>query len=227
MKFLSIPLIYWIAGLALVLPRIPYLGKFFAIINTVFHELGHALMALVLGGTVKKIELLTDASGSTTATTKSKFGSFLVTIIGYPFSSLVSLFIFYLLTVGYEIGFLWSISILFLLMLIFWVRNIYGAAWILLFTAANGYLIYLNNLYYIKIASLCYAVFIAVDALTSAYIILYLSIRAPEKCGDAGALKKITAIPTFFWGLFFAAFSSFIFYKILMNLNFDLRNLPY
>jgi len=220
LSFLSkIPLIYWFAGLALVLPRIPVIGKWFNVINTAIHELGHALMALAMEGSVKKIELFSDASGTTTTSTKSKFGSFLVAIIGYPFSSLVSYFVFYILSVGYEKGFILGISILFLFMLILWIRNIYGAIWILAFCAINGYLIYINNIEYIKIAALLYAVFIAVDAVFSALTVLFLSIKQKEKAGDATLLKKITGVPAFIWGLLFVGISGYIFYLILMMLK--------
>ena len=219
MNFLSIPLIYWFAGLALVLPRIPIIGKWFNLINTAIHELGHALMALVLEGSVKKIELFNDASGTTTTSTKTKFGSFLVAFIGYPFSSLVSCFIFYLLSVGYEKGFLIGISILFLFMLVLWIRNIYGAIWILVFCAINGYLIYINNAQYIEIITLLYAVFIAVDALFSALTVLFLSVKQKDKAGDATLLKKLTGVPAFLWGLIFAGIAGFVFYFLIGQLE--------
>jgi len=173
-------------------------------------------MALILEGSVKKIELFNDASGTTTTSTKTKFGSFLVAIIGYPFSSLVSWFIFYLINVGYEKGFLLGISILFLFMLILWIRNIYGATWIIAFCAVNGYLIYLNNAQYIHIAALLYAVFIAVDAVFSALTVLYLSIKQKDKAGDATLLKKTTGIPAFIWGVLFAGIAGIVFYEIIL-----------
>ena len=219
MNFLSIPLIYWFAGLALVLPRIPIIGKWFNLINTAIHELGHALMALVLEGSVKKIELFNDASGTTTTSTKTKFGSFLVAFIGYPFSSVVSYFIFYLLSVGYEKGVLIAISILFLFMLVLWIRNIYGAIWIIVFCAFNGYLIYINNVEYIQIVTLLYAVFIAVDALFSALTVLFLSVKQKDKAGDATLLKKITGVPAFIWGLIFAGIAGFVFYCLIGQLK--------
>jgi hypothetical protein len=216
LTFLSISLIYWFAGLAIVLPRIPVIGKWFNLVNTAIHELGHALMALVLEGGVKKIELFNDASGTTITSTKTKFGSFLVAIMGYPFSSFLSWFIFYLLTVGYDKGFMMGISILFLFMLLLWVRNIYGAIWIILFCSINGYLIYLNKAEYIQMAALLYAVFIAVDALSSALIVLFLSVKQKDKAGDATLLKKITGVPAFFWGLLFAGLAGYIFYRIIL-----------
>jgi hypothetical protein len=219
----SIPLIYWFAGLALLLPRIPVIGKWFNIINTAIHELGHALMALILEGSVKKIELFNDASGTTTTSTKSKFGSFLVAFIGYPFSSLVSYFVFYLLSVNsikYDTGFLYGITILFLFMLILWIRNVYGAIWILIFCAINGYLIYINNANYIHIAALLYAVFIAVDAVFSALTVLFFSFKQKDKAGDATLLKKNTGVPAFVWGLLFAGIAGFVFYTIITKYYF-------
>jgi hypothetical protein len=218
LNFLKIPLLYWFAGLALLLPRIPVIGKWFNIINTAIHELGHALMALFLERNVKKIELFNDASGTTTSSTKTKFGSFLVSIIGYPFASAVSYFVFFLLNVGYEKGFLIGISILFLFMLALWIRNIYGAIWILAFCATNGYLIYLNNADYIHIAALLYAVFIAVDAVFSALTILFLSVKQKDKAGDATLLKKTTGVPAFIWALIFAGFAGYVFYRLNCDL---------
>lgn len=215
MHFFSIPILFWFAGLALLLPRIPIIGKWFNLINTAIHEMGHALMTLFLEGNVKKIELFHDASGTTTTSTKTKFGSFLVAIIGYPFASGVSYFIFYLLRVGYEKGVLIGISILFLFMLALWVRNIYGAIWIIVFCAINGYLIYINNADYIHIAALLYAVFIAIDAIFSAITVLFFSIKQKEKAGDATLLKKITGIPAAIWGLLFAGMAGYIFYALI------------
>jgi hypothetical protein len=215
LTFLNIPLIYWFAGLGLLLPRIPVIGKWFNLINTAIHELGHALMALILEGSVKKIELFNDASGTTATSTKTKFGSFLVAFVGYPFSSLVSWFIFYLLNAGYEKGFLIGISIIFLFMLVLWVRNIYGALWIIIFCGINGYLIYINNNDYIRITALLYAVFIAIDAVFSALVVLFLSVKQKEKAGDTTLLKKITGVPAVIWGGFFAISAGYAFYTIV------------
>jgi hypothetical protein len=218
LSFLKIPLLYWFAGLALLLPRIPVMGKWFNIINTAIHELGHTLMALFLEGSVKKIELFNDASGTTTTSTKTKFGSFLVAIIGYPFASAVSYFVFFLLHVGYDKGFLIGISILFFFFLFLWIRNIYVAFWILAFCAVNGYLIYINNTDYIHIAALLYAVFIAVDAVFSTLTLLFFSVRQSDKAGDATLLKNTTGIPAFIWALIFVGVAGYFFYLIVTGL---------
>jgi hypothetical protein len=97
-------------------------------------------------------------------------------------------------------------------MLLLWVRNIYGAIWILAFCAVNGYLIYLNKAEYIQKVTLLYAVFIAVDALFSALVVLFLSVKQKDKAGDATLLKKISGVPAFIWGLLFAGIAVYIAY---------------
>jgi hypothetical protein len=103
-------------------------------------------------------------------------------------------------------------------MLLLWIRNIYGALWIIVFCAINGYLIYLGNVQYIKVAALLYAVFIAVDAVFSSLTVLFLSFKQKDKAGDATLLKKITGVPAFVWGILFAGISGFVFYLILSRL---------
>ena len=62
----NFPLVYLFIILALLLPRVPVVGKWFNVINTIVHETGHALMALLMEGKVHKIEIFQDSSGATT-----------------------------------------------------------------------------------------------------------------------------------------------------------------
>jgi hypothetical protein len=100
-------------------------------------------------------------------------------------------------------------------MLLLWIRNIYGAVWVLAFCGTNGYLIYINNPHYINIAALLYAVFIAVDAVFSALTVFFFSIKQKEKAGDATLLKKITGVPAVIWGMVFAGGAVFVFYMLV------------
>ena len=95
--FWGIPLIYWLLVAAFVLPKIPYVGKFFNVINTGIHELGHALMALVLQGQVLKIELFGDTSGAAVTKSANRFSAMLVSMSGYLFASAVAYLSFYLI----------------------------------------------------------------------------------------------------------------------------------
>lgn len=215
--FEKIPLIYILLLSALLLPRIPIIGKFFSVVNTMIHELGHALMALCFEGKVNKIEIFQDSSGATTTQCKSKIANFFVTLVGYPFSAITAYAMFRIYAIGYHEGFLWGISLLFVIVLIFWIRNFYGLLWVLLFTGLNGYLLYLDNTLYFQIATLTYATFTAIDSLYSSIIIFYLSIIHKDKAGDTTLLYKITGIPTFIWGFLFLIFSAWISYLIYKN----------
>jgi hypothetical protein len=209
---LSIPLLYILIGVAFILPKIPIIGKFFNIINTAIHELGHALMALLIDGKVHKIELLGDSSGVTVTQSKSKFGSFLIALAGYPFAAATGWLFLFMNSVGYEKGVVVGLPLLFLIMLMFWIRNIYGIIWTLLFIGLNVFLIYYDKANWIMIAANFYAIAIIIESLSSSFAILYLSFFRSDSAGDATNLQKITHIPTFFWGALFCAFSCFMGY---------------
>ena len=214
MKVFNIPLFYYFVVAAILMTKVPVVGKFFNIINTAIHELGHALMALILEGKVHRIELFSDSAGSTTTQNKGKFRTFMVAISGYPFASAVAYFSFYLLNFGYEKHLLIGLSILFLFMLLLWIRNVYGVIWVLLFCRINVFLLYYNNIKIINIAALFYATVILTESVFSTFTLLYLSLKYPQQAGDATNLKKITHIPTVIWALLFVAFSGWIAYEI-------------
>jgi len=217
----GIPALYIFIGISFILPKIPYIGKFFNVINTCIHELGHALMALAMDGKVKKIEIFNDTSGATTTQCKSKAGGIFVSLAGYPFAALFSYSVWFLYDVGYEKGIIWGLSILFVFMLILWIRNWYGLIWTILFCGVNSYFIYLDNLYYIKLVTLFYACTLIVESFSSSFVIFYLSIMRSQNAGDATLLKKITKIPTFIWGaIFFAITVSVTFFIVKNFINF-------
>lgn len=220
LNFHGIPVVYIFIVIALILPRIPAIGKFFNIINTAIHEFGHAIFALLMQGKVHKIELMRDTSGNTVTQCPSLIGNILVSLAGYPFAAAAGYFCCYLNEVGYQYGLIVGLSVLFLLMLIFWIRNGYGIVWILLFCGFNAWLIYSNQQQYINIAALFYAIVIMMEAVSSSFILLFLSIRDSNAAGDASNLAKFTHIPTFFWALVFVAFSVWMGYKsaILLHL---------
>ena len=215
--FWGIPLIYWLLVAAFVLPKIPYVGKFFNVINTGIHELGHALMALILQGQVLKIELFGDTSGSAVTKSANRFTAMLVSLSGYMFASAVAYFAFYLIHIGYVHHFIIGLSLVFLLMLILWVRNWFGVIWVLLFVALNAFLIYHGNELYINIAALFYAVMILIESVWSTLVVLFISVVNPESAGDAANLQKQTHVPAFIWALLFVAFAGFIAYKVVVG----------
>ena len=212
----GIPAIYIFIPIALILPRVPVIGKFFNIINTAIHEFGHALMALIMQGKVHKIELMRDTSGSTVTQCPTTLGNILVSIAGYPFAAFAGWLCCYLNNVGYQTGLVTGMSILMIFMLIFWIRNWYGFLWIILFCALNGWLIYMNNPLYIHIAALFYAIVVMIEAISSSFILLVLSLKDSQAAGDATNLAKFTHIPAVIWALLFCAFSCWMGYLSAM-----------
>lgn len=206
-------------AVSLILPRIPVVGKFFNIINTALHEFGHALMALLTGGEVRKIELFKDTSGTTTTVSKNAFAVVLVSLAGYPFAVSIAWLSFYLIGQDAVLGLLVGLSVLFFIMLLFWIRNWYGVLWVVLFCAINGYLLYLNNAQYLRYAALFYAVMILMESISSSIVLFVLSCRDGNKAGDATNLAKVTHIPAFFWSLLFLAYTGWVTYRVVLMLK--------
>lgn len=201
---------------ALLLPRIPVVGKFFNIINTGLHELGHALMALLLDGEVHKIELFKDTSGTTVTQTKHKWEAVLVSLAGYPFAVSAGWLAFYLIQREASTGLLIGLTVLFVIMLLFWIRNWYGALWVLLFTAINALLIYYQHPQYVEYAAMFYAVMILTESVVSSFVLLVLSFKDSSKAGDATNLENVTRIPAAIWALLFLAYTLWVVYRVVM-----------
>lgn len=219
-RFLTIPLFYYFVILTFLISKLPFVGKFFNCINTGLHEFGHALMALILDGKVLRIEFFNDSSGTTTTQSVGKFRAFLIAIAGYPFATTIAYCCFYLLSIGYDKHVILFLSILFFLMLLFWVRNTYGIIWILIFCLINVGILYLDHDKVTGIFALFYATAIATESLFSTFVQLYLSIKSPKNAGDAANLKKMTGIPGFLWALLFTGYAGFVFYKIILIVGF-------
>ena len=206
-------IVYLVLINALVVTRIPIIGKYFNVIDTLFHESGHALVALLTSGKVLKIELFQDTSGTTLTQSKSKISQFLTSLAGYPFSSIGSFVLFYLIK---SENYLW-VFIIFgvftLLNLILWVRNWYGIFWLLTFGGLIGLFYYLKNDTYIFCFTLFISAILLFDSIIKCFQLLYLSFKTPKNAGDAANLKKLTHIPAFFWALLFLTNSIFFVYK--------------
>lgn len=201
---------------ALLLPRIPVVGKFFNIINTGVHEFGHALMALLLDGEVHKIELFKDTSGATVTQTKHKAAAFLISLAGYPFAVSVGWLAFYLVQNGAAMGLVLGLSILFLLMLVFWIRNWYGALWVFLFTGITALLLFLDNALYTEYVAMFYAVMILTESVVSSFVLTVLSFKDSSKAGDATNLANLTHVPAAIWSLLFLAYTLWVVYRVVL-----------
>lgn len=85
----------FLAGSAFLTRLIPF-SSLFRNLDTMVHEFGHALMTLLLSGSVLRIELYADHSGVTYSAIGAGAQAILVSLAGYTLASLFSLLLFYL-----------------------------------------------------------------------------------------------------------------------------------
>src|SRR5688572_11763556 len=85
---------------AFLICRIPKIGVYFRCINTLIHEVGHALFSILTSGSVERIDLFADTSGAAYTKSKNIFGKLLVPLAGYTFASAASWGAFWLLENG-------------------------------------------------------------------------------------------------------------------------------
>lgn len=169
------------------------------------HESGHALIALITQGEVERIDLFSDTSGQALTKSKNSFLSFLVVFAGYPLASIATWGLFILLSrQQYYFIIYFSIGLM-LINLIFWVRNWYGIIWLLLSMAGLGSLIYFENALITEYIILIICSAAISEAVYSAWVVFYLSIKMPKSSGDAYLLSQIAFLPPFVWGILFLA----------------------
>jgi hypothetical protein len=200
---------HWIFYLCIVtaalLSMIPVLGKFLNVLNTLVHESGHAVMALLTGGGVMNIKLSADTSGA--AQTKSKYwmGKVITSVSGYPVSALTAWLFFWLIE-QQKINYIYYVLIsLILINLILWVRNTFGIIWLIIMGSICSLLyIYGNQIAQYYFATFCAAI-ILFQSIYTCIVLVTISIKSPAKAGDAKNLKEFTYIPTVIWALIMLA----------------------
>nr|WP_256521893.1 M50 family metallopeptidase [Halobacillus sp. A5] len=192
--------------MAFMLTQAPIFGKYFAMINTMIHETGHSLTALITGGEVRNISLFPNTSGVTMTGHASWISQLLTSLSGYVFASFMGFFFFYLIIKGH---YRWMVYILLALLIInvlFWVRNLYGVFWIVTFGAGFIWLLRMGQQTLVQYVLVFIACLIMVEAVSSAFEIMLLSFFSPSQAGDAANLARIIpfAPAPIFGVLFFA-----------------------
>lgn len=199
-----------VLAIAISLNYLPKVGRIFKGFNTLVHESGHAFMSLLLSGEVVSVDILHTGEGVATTKSKSWFTKFMVSIAGYPFSSVVSFAFAYLIYTSHYNYILYVMICLSVINLIFWVRNAYGIIWLIIIN------VFLFSIFYFHLTlteyytALFITAFVFTDAWISSWHILYLSIKEPKKAGDAKNLSGFALLPALFWALFFWGQATFL-----------------
>jgi hypothetical protein len=206
-KFLQQPsnLFYLILVFTLLITRIPFIGKYFRVVDTIIHETAHALMAVLTSGKVLSINLFADTSGSTVTKSSNKFGQVLVSLAGYPISSLTALLMMYLISTGNHLLIIFILVSVAITGMMLFIRNGYGLLWAGTFSVLNFLVIYFDHQLLIQSLSIFYTLIILTDSVIAPLYLLVLSVTQASKAGDAANLKKTTHIPAVIWALLFSA----------------------
>jgi hypothetical protein len=206
---------YILLSTSLVITRLPFIGKFFRVVNTLVHESGHAFMALILSGKVHRIDLFSDTSGSALTATKNGFSRFLVSLAGYPASALFAYLCFYCIEQKEAIYVVYMLAGIAIINLIFYVRNAYGIFWLISFIGIAVLVIYAKEAMLIYGFSLLCSFIVLSDAVISGFNLLIIAAKTPKAAGDAKNLNEATHLPVIFWALLLLAFSFFCAYKTI------------
>ncbi len=200
---------YGLTALSLLLPKLPVVGVFFRIINTMIHETGHAAAALLVNGEVVRIDLLHDTSGTAITRSGGKLAQAIVSISGYVVSSVAAWLMFMAVLSGKEKWILFALLSVAVVNLLLWVRNAFGIIWLLVFISlCLSVSFYENELIERAFVIFCSGV-VLFDSVSSAWVLLYLAWKHPKQAGDARNLAQSTGIPTVLWALFFVLQSLF------------------
>ncbi|NIK78822.1 branched-subunit amino acid transport protein AzlD [Paenibacillus castaneae] len=185
---------------------IPY-SEFFRNVNTLVHELSHALVALMLKGSVMHIYLFADQSGVTYTSYADNWMLIPIALAGYIGSALFTLLLFVMQAKGKFRAGLALIALAAGSALALFIRNDYGMAWCAGFTLLTAIIYawapnWLRKGYYLLIAFIC-----LVESIISPIILLVLALTDPASAGDAASLSSITFLPAFVWAAVFTVFS--------------------
>ncbi|GAB1403701.1 MAG: M50 family metallopeptidase [Lentimicrobiaceae bacterium] len=207
---------YLILLLALLIIRIPGIGRIFRTLNTMLHESGHIFMALLLNGEVHEVKLNSDLSGSASTSCNSRLKSAMVSFSGYPFAALSVLLLLALYTNGrYRAAYLILISLA-LVHLLFFVRNTFGMVWLTLFVVLLLVGLTFASAHIAGLILVCLILIALAEAILSTLQIAKQGLTRPRKAGDITNLSRSTHLPAWFWTLLIFALCAWIIYYAIV-----------
>jgi hypothetical protein len=195
---------------------VPVIGKYFSVLNTLFHEVGHALFALLFDGKVKSIVLFASTEGVATTSSRFWIARVITSYAGYTFASFIAFLSFYFIHLDKTTFLLYGFMIATFLSLVFWIRNWYGVIWCLSFLSICILLVLYGTPLFQDMMAFFLAALLLTQSVSTAYTIFMLSIKKPKDAGDATNLAKHTFIPAPVWGtLFFiqSLYAAFLVFK--------------
>ena len=179
------------------------------------HEFSHALVAFLFSGKIQSVKLFSNTEGEVTISGGSKFVQFLTAIAGYPLSALSGVGMMYLLTHDYADFALWIITGIAAVLLLLFVRNLYGVLWLIGFIGINGVFLFFEFQSLQVLFGLIYAFVILSESVHSVIALLIISLKNPKSAGDAAVLSRLTLLPAVLWAIVFVLINSFVLFSAL------------
>lgn len=162
---------------------------------TVCHEAGHAVVALLVGRSLRGIRLHSDTSGLTVSRGRPTGPGMVATLFaGYPAASLVGLGAAWLVGAGHASGLLWLLTAALALMLLA-IRNLHGALVVL----AGGTAVALASWYLPGPVLALLATGLAWLLLLAAPRPVVELLTRPRPGSDAAQLAALTRVPRLLW----------------------------
>ena len=193
----------------------------FTILGTWFHEMGHGLSVLLLGGEFHYLDIYSNGSGLAVHSGSLYLGNFGRAFVagGGPFGPTIagSLFIAASKKEKISVYLLPSLGIILLLSVLYYVRSVFGILIISLFGIIILYISFMTDIKW-KLLTLQ---LLGVQACLSVYMnIGYLyskgaSIGGNQYVSDTGVMENALLLPYWFWGIIIIIFSIFLIFKSL------------
>ncbi|WP_232236213.1 M50 family metallopeptidase [Nocardia sp. BMG51109] len=190
---------------ALVLVSYPPVWRVLRTIVTIAHEVGHAVVAVLTGRTLRGIRLHSDTSGVTVSRGKPYgLGMILTTMAGYPAPSAVGLGCAALLGVGRLTLMLWVV-VAALAILLFVIRNLFGFLAVVVTGAVTLGVSWYGTVVWQGVFGYAVAWFLLIGGLRA--VVELQRVRVRGDGSDADQLANLTRLPGLLWVVVFAAAS--------------------
>ncbi|MEF3304340.1 M50 family metallopeptidase [Paenibacillus sp. GYB003] len=194
--------ILFLVGSAILTNWLPF-SSFFRNVDTMVHELGHAVATMLLSGEVLYIQLYSNHSGVTYSYIESGWKTIPLGLSGYVVASLFAAFLFHMYGKGkLGVGFT-AMSLLAVVSLAFFVNNSFGVMWLIGFIVVNLIAAFIpfplvRKFYYLLVAFICLE-----ESVMGPINLILISLTSPGQAGDAAGLSRSTGIPAVVWSVVF------------------------
>ncbi|WP_157571107.1 M50 family metallopeptidase [Nocardioides insulae] len=186
------------AMVALALVGLPATWPRVRLAITIVHEAGHALVAVLVGRRLAGIRLHSDTSGVTVSRGRPTGpGVVVMYAAGYLAPALLGLIAALLLVAGRALGLLWLL-VLVLIVLVVWIRNLYGLAVVLGAVAVLGVASWFAPVDLLVVAAYL-VTWVLLLAAPRPLLELLRAGRNGRRGSDPDHLARLTRVPAVLW----------------------------